>query len=1185
MKGISERRRALSEVPLPDDLPVARHASALIEAIRNHAVTVVAGETGSGKSTLLPRLAASARPDLDSRIAITQPRRVAARAIASRISSDLGAALGNSVGYRTRFESSLAPTAPLVAITDGLLLQDLRRDRDLRTYDTIIVDEVHERSVAIDFLLGILAGLVRRRPDLRVVLSSATIDVERLSHHFMRAGVSVATHRVEGRLHPVEIRWVPTEEEDLLDGCARALLELVEAGETDCLCFLPGEAEIAQVQSMVEGALAGRVEVLPLYARLSSQEQDRIFTPGPRPRIILATNIAETSVTVPRIRAVVDSGLARVARYSTRSRVMRLPLEPVSQAAARQRTGRAGRLGPGLCVRLCSEEAFAALPAFTEPEIRRTNLAGVLLRMASLRLGAPERFPFVDPPAPRALAEAEETLRELGAIEQRDRLTQRGRRLADMPIDPRLGAALLASIDLQCAPEAAVVTSFLSTADPRVRSHERSPEALSAQAALRDTRSDFATILAIWRAWAAAREAHGSSALKRWCQASGLSHLRLREWQSVHDQLRRELARHGVPAAIAMPQESNLPHLHRALAHGLACSVAERTSEGDYKLPSGQRMTIHPSSVLARGSAKWIVAAEVVDTGRRQARLCGPIRSEWVADCVHHGLRSAIREPHWVPDTGQVAAWKEVHWGALTVVQRHSVPFGPHDPSAARDIMIQAALVEGQFPSTLPFLDHNSQLLERLREEETRRRHAGLVPTESELFRFYDERVPRDIHDWPSLRRWFSAAVHRDPSVLCLSESELAKADPAGGAAPFPDWRQAGASRVPVSYNHAPGERSDGATIHLSAEAFAALPSEAAVRTLFQPLPGHRAELVEGLIRALPKGVRHRLGPITTVADSLRSHLERVGGDMPCEWEAWLRWIGGEPDARALAVSALSAVPRHVLPRLSVAAGSGAAALDTRSPDDAATAWRARRTPLPTPPARPANTSAGATTAAASLSRSAIRHHLEYSPLWRDFALHGAVLGASRHDDLVAACAEAAASTPTPEASLAAACQLVLQRWVTVARAAHRVAGEIERVHARHSRLADHAAEIAEAALPAGIIRSADGATARQTTIVLEALLHVLSRPERADADDPAGWERWCEARRELKRLQLRITMRTSSNEMREGWLAKLAALSDALEWMPVAILAPHLRPPSDSHPTKWRRRLDDLDRDLTIAE
>ncbi len=1190
-----ERRRAVAAVDVGVLLPVAMALEPIRDAIRDVAVTIVAGETGSGKSTLLPRIAAIARPELAGRIAITQPRRVAARAIATRVSAELGQPLGEWIGYRTRFESQLKPEAPVVAITDGLLLQDLHRDRQLRSYDTIIVDEVHERSVAIDFLLGVLARLLRTRPELRVVLSSATLDAQRLATHFQSAGHATQIITVEGRLHPVEVRWSPPPDEDsVIESAADHVATLLEAGEGDCLCFLPGEAEIAQVQEILVGRLRETAEVLPLFARLSSAEQDRVFSPGQRPRAILATNIAETSLTVPRIRSVVDAGLARMARYSTRSRVMRLPLEPISQAAAQQRAGRAGRLGPGVCVRLCDEAEFSARPAFTEPEIRRTNLAGVILRMASLRLGAPERFEFVDRPAERAIAEARDSLREIGALKPDGHLTPIGQRLAELPIDPRLGAVLLASVAAGCPAEAAVVTSFLSTTDPRVRPADAMQQAGVAHSAWRDPKSDFGTIVRMWQAWTLAREANGSSALKRWCRTNYLSQLRLREWQFVHDQLRRTLVGEGVPPAIGISEPMETPKLHRALVHGLACVVAERANEGHYKLPSGQSLEIHPSSVLARSEPRWIVAAEVVDTGRRQARLCGVIRSEWVAEAVQHGLRRTVSEPHWVLETGHVAAWEQVHWGALTVVQRSRIPYGPLDAAGARDILIQSALVDGHVPTELPFTTHNAVVIERIREEERRRRRTGLVASDQERFGFFDSRLPRTIHDWPSLRRWYREASRQDPTLLCLADTDARSATADRGMDDsFPDAVRAGGSIHPIRYAHSPGEASDGATVSLSSTELAAMPDEPAVRRLLQPLPGHRPEIVESLVRALPKGVRQRLGTNAAIVESVTTYLAKAGGELSLEWEAWLRWIGGDAAAAdaACATEAPSAatgwsalpVATHLLPRVEVADQSGALLVATRDPKALLECWRRLHTARPE---RAAPTQPTPSPAAASLARwkGAITHHLEFDARWNEFVLAARILGPRAGDDMLVACAERAlAQGPGAEAQLHIACRGVLGEALALALLASRVAAAIERASSAHPRFAKGVAEFAERALPPGILRSGNWGPASRAQGILRAIDHALQRPPSEGAGDPSGWTEWQSCHDRLGRLRLRAALREAGG-VPSVPSARLGEIADLLEWMPVAILAPHLRPPNGSTPIKWRRLVDDLDRDLTIS-
>ena len=908
----------VADVAFPEDLPVAQRREEIATAIERHQVIIVQAETGSGKTTQLPKICLAAGRANAGRICLTQPRRIAARSVAARIAQELASPLGAVVGYQVRFDSRAEAGSSIRVVTDGVLLAQLRRDPLLSQYGTIIIDEAHERTLNIDFLLGCLVRICARRPELRVIVASATIDASRISAHF--AGAPVLS--IDGRLHPVEIRWRPVEGESddslVAAVCAAADEALASIAHGDVLAFLPGEREILDCAE----ALRGRsdIEVLPLYSRIPEAEQDRIFAPSMLRRVILATNIAETSVTVPRVRAVVDSGLARVKRFSARSRIQRLPVEPISQASATQRAGRCGRIGPGLCIRLYDELSLARRPEWPEPEIRRTNLASVLLQMESLALGAPESFPFMDPPSPRSVEEGRSTLMELGAFDAQRRLTAAGRQMARLPIDPRLARMVLEASREGCLDDALVIAAALSLQDPRERPSGQEQLADAAHIRWRQPDGDVAGLLRLWRTWCETRESAGSGAQRRWCRESFLSHRRMREWSDVHAQLDRLVqdrmqephGNSGSPRArtqrverpAAEPQggdrrarpaegPSHLDALHRCVLAGFLFQVAERTRAGEYLAAGGARFRLHPSSALAKSLPRWVVVAEIVETTRRWGRLAARVRPAWIERVAPHAVHRITSEPHWVRPSGQVAAWQRVTLGALTVMPRQQVPYGPLDPIGARDIFIQSALVDGLVPRERPpFMVDNDALRESIERLERRERRPLLADAEARSA-FYDSRIPEHVHSWPSLMRWLSRAERDNPSVLRMSEQDLLRDPLAAADHGLPDAVDTGALVAPVRYEHAPGQDADGATVRVPLAALVGLD----VERLSWGLPGHLVPRIESLIRTLPKHLRVRLQPARQVAEGAAESLHFGEGALSVALAAHCSSVAGLPVA------------------------------------------------------------------------------------------------------------------------------------------------------------------------------------------------------------------------------------------------------------------------------------------------
>ena len=882
---LARRRTLVPRVTYPPELPVTAAIDALRDAVAANQVVIVAGETGSGKSTQLPKLCLELGRGVLGRIGHTQPRRIAARSIARRVAEELGVKPGGVVGVKVRFGDESGRDTLVKVLTDGMLLAETRSDARLDAYDTIIVDEAHERSLNIDFLLGYLRRLLPRRPDLKVILTSATIDVARLSAHFGGAPVV----EIPGRTYPIDTRYRPPEGRDLdeedpriLDAIARAVDEIDEAFAPndilpDLLVFLSGEREIREAAEHLRGHAQARergrprTEILPLFARQTLEEQERIFAPGPLRRIVLATNVAETSLTVPRIHAVIDPGFARVLRYSAKSRVARLPVEEISQASARQRAGRAGRLGPGIAIRLYSEENFERRAEFTQPEILRTNLASVILQMEALNLGKAEDFPFVDPPSARLIADGRATLVELGASTVEGRLTQLGKSMSVLPLDPRLSRMLLASIDERSVNDILVVAAALAVQDPRVRPELKRDAADLVHARFADPSSDFASYLRIWRAWRGETrftegeqqgKEFGSSQKRKWCERNMLSYQRMREWSDVVGQLKELCAEHfsikvGEPGA-----EIHDGAFHRAVLAGFASQVGLKTEKGEYRSSMGALFAVHPASALARRAPNWVVAAEIVETTKRYARICARIQPDWIARVAPHLCKKSQFDPHFVEETGQVAAWERTSFGELVLVPKRRVPFGPVDPVGARNVFMQEGLVGYRARTAGVFLAANRALREALEREEARGRRRGLLLEEEAAFAFYDGRVPKHIHSVPSFESWRQEAEERDPRALFMQEDDLLR----DGAErvrdrDFPETLAVDDLALPLAYAHDPEDAGDGITARVPVEALGIVdpvPFEWMV-------PGLFAEKIEGLIRTLPKHLRVRLFPIEEV--------------------------------------------------------------------------------------------------------------------------------------------------------------------------------------------------------------------------------------------------------------------------------------------------------------------------------
>jgi len=938
----AEARRAHQpHLEFPDALPISARAQEIADAIRDHPVVVVCGETGSGKTTQLPKICLEIGRGIDGMIGHTQPRRLAARSVAARIAEETRLPLGGGIGYQVRFDDRSEPGTRVKLMTDGILLNELGFDHDLRRYDTLIIDEAHERSLNIDFILGYLKRLLPRRPDLKVIITSATIDPDRFSRHFGDAPVI----EVSGRGYPVEVRYeAPAADTDLADALTEAARRLLgELPEGDILAFLPGEREIREAAEALERARLGSRrgeagwEILPLYGRLSETSQGRVFRPGRRRRIVLATNVAETSLTVPRIMAVIDSGLARISRYSYRSKIQRLQVEPVSQASANQRSGRCGRIAPGICVRLYDEEDYLARPAFTDPEIRRTNLASVILQMAAARLGEMEDFPFIDPPDARYVQDGYRLLAELEAVDDAREITEAGRRMAGLPVDPRLARMLLAAEERGELRDALVIVAGLAGADPRLFPPDEGAKARAAQEEFADPASDFVTLLKLWRAWRAARRGTSRRQAERWAEARYLSPRRLREWGEIHSQLTGLCRDAGMPVAHGA---GNREALHKALLAGLLGHIGRRDEATRYDGPRGTAFHLHPSSGLHGQPPAWVFAMELVRTSRLFARTAAATEPGRILEV----------EPRWNPRRGRVEASETVTLFGLVLAAGRRVNYGPVDPAESRRIFVREALVQGRANHRDRFWRHNQAAIARIREKEGEARRAILIP-DGEMAGLYEREIPEHVVDLRSFRNWLRKAAKRNPEVLCFPEQDLAR-DPGGGGTEMPAAVELLGQEMPVAYRFRPGEADDGATVRLPAPALAQLEPAQLDRAL-PPLVAERAEL---RLRSLPKALRRRLQPIAdTAADFAARYLVMPGsGELE---QALTDFLAGEFGITPDLIPAASAdEPEHLRLRLEVtdetgkviAAGRDLEALRAEVGDAAPIAGAARDESRPT---------------------------------------------------------------------------------------------------------------------------------------------------------------------------------------------------------------------------------------------
>ncbi len=878
---------AVPAIAFPEALPVSARREEIAQALREHQVIIVCGETGSGKTTQLPKIALTLGRGLGAGgkglIGHTQPRRIAASSVAKRIAQELNSPLGEVVGYKVRFQDRLQRGASVKLMTDGILLAETQSDPLLRAYDTLIIDEAHERSLNIDFLLGYLRQILPRRPDLKIVVTSATIDADRFAQHFASRHGPAPVIQVSGRLFPVEQRWRPFEESrefGLDDAIGEAVDELWREGAGDVLVFLPGEREIREAADHLRKHHPPGVEILPLFARLSQQEQDRVFEPHGAPRIVLATNVAETSLTVPGIRYVIDAGTARVKRYSYRNKVEQLQIEPVSQAAANQRAGRCGRVSNGICVRLYDEKDFAGRPRFTDPEILRSSLAGVILRMKSLGLGDVEDFPFLEPPPRRAIADGYQLLSELGAVDELNQLTAIGRELAKLPLDPRVGRMILEARDRQALTEVLIIAAAFSLQDVRDRPLEQQQAADNAHKKFDDERSEFSGDLKLWKWLEDSKGGHGEHKLssrkqEQLLRENFISPRRVREWRDLHAQLHTVVAEHGwrLNASPATYEQ-----LHLSLLAGLLGNIGCKSEDEDWYLGArGIRFHRHPGTHLSKKPGRWIVAAELVETTRLFGRGIAAIDPAWLPGIAAHVIKTQLLEPHWEKKAAEVIALERATLYGIVVYNNRRVNFGNVDAKAAREIFIREALVNGEWDTRLPFVAANRKLIAQVQELEHKSRRQDVLVDDELIHAFYDAQIPAEVVSGATLERWYREESKRQPRLLMLTREELMRHEAAGiTTAAFPKTIRLGGIDCAANYLHEPGDAKDGITVTVPIYVLNQV-SEERCEWL---VPGMLRDKVLALVKTLHQRPRSRLVPLPAYAEEFVAEAEFAQGDL-----------------------------------------------------------------------------------------------------------------------------------------------------------------------------------------------------------------------------------------------------------------------------------------------------------------
>ncbi|EOW9230249.1 ATP-dependent RNA helicase HrpA [Vibrio cholerae] len=876
MMVVEQRKQQMPKIEYPALLPVSQKRDDIAQAIAHHQVVIVAGETGSGKTTQLPKICAELGRGKYGLIGHTQPRRLAARSVANRIAEEMETELGGFVGYKVRFTDQISDQTQIKLMTDGILLAEIQNDRFLNQCDTIIIDEAHERSLNIDFILGYLKQLLPRRPDLKVIITSATIDPERFSKHFSNAPII----EVSGRTYPVEVRYRPLagdddseSDRDQLEGIFQAVDELCDEGLGDILIFMNGEREIRDTADALSKRNLRDTEIVPLYARLSAGEQNKIFQPHAGRRIVLATNVAETSLTVPGIKYVIDPGTARISRYSYRTKVQRLPIEPISQASANQRKGRCGRTEEGICIRLYSEEDFLSRPEFTDPEILRTNLASVILQMTALGLGDIEAFPFVEAPDKRNIQDGVRLLEELGAIndqikDPKKRLTESGKQLARLPIDPRLARMVLEASKLGCLKEVMIIASALSIQDPRERPSDKQQSADDKHRRFNHEDSDFLTLVNLWHYISQQQKALTSNQFRRQCKLDYLNYLRVREWQDVYTQLHQSTREMG----FKLNDEPGSYHaVHSAILVGLLSHIGMKDQEkNEYHGARNARFNIFPASGLFKKQPKWVMSAELVETSKLWARVVAKIEPDWIEPLAKHLIKRSYSEPHWSKKNAAVMAYEKVMLYGIPIVPKRLVNYGTIDPVLSREIFIRSALVEGDWETKHAFFKQNRALLAEVEELEHKSRRRDILVDDEELFQFYDQRVGTEVVSGRHFDAWWKTASRKTPDLLSFEKEMLFKGDASHVTdLDYPNFWHQGNLKLKLSYQFEPGENSDGVTVHIPLPIL----NQVEPHGFDWQIPGLRHELVVSLIKSLPKTLRKNFVPAPNYADAFLARV------------------------------------------------------------------------------------------------------------------------------------------------------------------------------------------------------------------------------------------------------------------------------------------------------------------------
>ena len=893
---LTKRRDGLPELKFDTELPIYQRKDEIAKAIADNQVVVISGETGSGKSTQLPLIALEAGFGISGTIGHTQPRRIAARGVAARIASQLGSAQGTDIGFKIRFDDKTSQNTYVKLMTDGILLAETQSDRFLDQYDLIIIDEAHERSLNIDFLLGCLTRILRKRPDLRLVITSATINTQSFADHFAEAiGAAVPIISVEGRTYPVDILYRPPAEEesaqnDPLDLVVDTVRELAEIDDGDSLIFLPTEADIRSLAKKLRDAkLPGtRTEILPLYARLSTDQQNLIFNPGNSRRIVLATNVAESSITVPRIRFVIDTGTARISHYSPRSKVQRLPIQAVSQASANQRAGRCGRIGPGICVRLYSEDDFQQRPKFTVPEIRRTNLASVILQTLALNLGLIDEFPFIDPPRADSIRDGYKTLFEISAIDQRRKLTKLGRRLARLPVDPRIGRMIFAADRESCLSEILIIAAALEIQDPRVRPAEKKKQADEAHEKFKDERSDFISLLNIWDFFHELKSDLSRGKLKRACVQNFISYSLMRQWQDIHRQLKAMVAQQRLKAG---KRKDDYDAIHRSLLTGLLSGIANLTDRHEYTGAGGIKFNLWPGSGIFNQKPKWVMVSEIVETTKRYGRVAAKISPDWIEPIADHIVKRRYADPRWSKKQQSVMASEHVSLFGIPIVAGRAIHYGRIDSEAARDVFIRDGLSGDEFTGKQDFYLHNQWLLEELSNEAAKTRVRDLIVDPQDVVDFYQKSLPENVFDTRSLNKVIKDDHELDQKLRMTRADILPNSGNDATRDQFPDEVTVGSMKIPIAYQFAPGANDDGATVRVPVDGVGQL-DDAQTGWL---VPGLMKERIIGLIRSLPKQIRRNVVPAPETADQVIQSMAMGQGFFAEAVAKELTRIGGVP--------------------------------------------------------------------------------------------------------------------------------------------------------------------------------------------------------------------------------------------------------------------------------------------------